>query len=330
MEPVMLVEVLDEHGNTHQRLRVATPGMQCRIGRSLACDIALDDAHAAPMHVLLTLQADGRVHVRDLETRNGTRVDGRRINVQHGRVMDGGELRVGRTRIRVRTAGEPLAPERLFRRDLLQRHRSAFATGSVALCLAFAALMAWARYPENAAQNMLLAVLLAIALLAIWAGAWALVSRLSVGAWQLRIHLALAATCLALWAWGYWLQALAAFALQWRWLGSFMIALAGLVGFIAAWRHLRYATRMRRAAAMSLALLAPLLGGGLWWLVDLQLDPRTVNRVQLGARIQPAALRLAPSVDLADYLTDAATLKREANRNRQQSLLEAPILDEED
>jgi hypothetical protein len=67
-----------------------------------------------------------------------------------------------------------------------------------------------------------------------------------------------------------------------------------------------------------------------WWLVDLQLDPRTVNRVELGARVYPPALRLAPSVDLTDYLTDVADLKRDANRNRQASLIDAPILDEED
>jgi hypothetical protein len=41
-------------------------------------------------------------------------------------------------------------------------------------------------------------------------------------------------------------------------------------------------------------------------------------------------VRVSPSLDLTDYLADAAELKREANRNRQQSLLAAPILDEED
>jgi hypothetical protein len=35
-------------------------------------------------------------------------------------------------------------------------------------------------------------------------------------------------------------------------------------------------------------------------------------------------------VDLNDYLTDVASLKRDASRNRQQSLLENPVLDAED
>jgi hypothetical protein len=146
----------------------------------------------------------------------------------------------------------------------------------------------------------------------------------------LRIHLALAALCVALWGWGFWFYTLAAFALQWRWLGPATVALAAAVAFLAAWRHLRYATHFRRPAAMALALLAPLLGGGLWWLVDLQVDPRTVNRIEQGARIQPPSVRIVASEDLGDFLTDASELKREANRNRQRSLLAAPILDEED
>jgi hypothetical protein len=200
---------------------------------------------------------------------------------------------------------------------------------ALALCLLFAAFMAWARAPEQLAQGVLVAVLLALAVLAIWTAAWALVSRLTVGAWLVRIHLALAALSVALWGWGYWLYTLIAFALQWRWLGPVMAVLAGVVAFLAAWRHVRYATHFHRPAALALALLAPLLGGGLWWLVDLQIDPRTVNRVDQGARIHPPSVRVVASEDLGDYLTDSADLKRDANRNRQRSLLAAPILDEE-
>jgi hypothetical protein len=39
-------------------------------------------------------------------------------------------------------------------------------------------------------------------------------------------------------------------------------------------------------------------------------------------------VRVAPSMELGDYLSDVASLKREASRNRQQSLLAAPVLDE--
>lgn len=324
----MLVEVMDDHGNVHQRQRFTGVGARCRLGRSLACDMPVDDAFAAPEHATLTLQPDGRVLVQDLGTRNGTRLGGRRIDVAHGVTTAGGELWIGRTRVRVRTGQEQLVPERLFRRDLLQRHRTLVAVTGVALCMLFAAFMAWMRASGQVAQGIVFAMLVALAALAIWAGTWALVSRLSAGAWQLRIHLAIAAACLALWGWGYWLYTLAAFAFQWRWLGPFAVVLAGLVSFAASWRHLHYATRLRRAVVLPLAVLVPLLSGGLWWLIDLQVDPRTVNRVVQGPRVLPPGVRVAPSVELNDYLADVTELKREASRNRQLSLLDSPILDE--
>lgn len=328
MDAMMLVEVLDVHGHTQQRQRVGSAGGQCRIGRSLTCDMIIDDGFAAPEHTLLTLQGDGRVLVQDLGSRNGTRIDGRLVDRNDGQVIAGGELRIGKTRVRVRTANEaPLEPERPFRRDPLRRHRTLLAVAGLLLCLAFAAFLQWTWAPERLAQQVLIAELLVVAGLAVWVGAWSLVSRLTVGAWQVRIHLAIAASCVALWVWGYWLYTVAAFALQWRWLGPFMVGLGALVALAAAYLHLRNATQFARLASLSLALLAPLFCGGVFWLVDLQIDPRTVNRVEHGARIFPPSLRLAPSMNPGDYLSDAEALKREANRNRQQSLLEAPVLD---
>lgn len=330
MEPVMLVEVLDDHGHVRQMLRVEGAGARCRIGRGLACDVILEDPFAAAEHALLTLGQDGRVHLQDLATRNGVRVDGRLIDPRDGRILASGELRIGRTRVRLRTGETPLAPERPFRRDLLRRHRTALAATGLLLCCAFAAFLQWTLAPEHLAPRVLIAVLVALAVLAIWTGTWSLVSRLSVGAWRVRIHLAIAAICVGLWAWGYWLYGLAAFALQWHWLGPFMAMLAAAVALVATWLHLHHATYLRRVVSLPLAVLTAVLCCGVWWLIELQVDPRTVNRVQLGKRIYPPSLRLAPSMDAGDYFTDVAGLKRDANHNRQQSLLENPILDVED
>jgi hypothetical protein len=327
MEAVMLVEVLDDHGRVHARHRVAGSGARCCIGRGIACDVVVDDPFVAAEHVQLELQQDGRVHVRDLGSRNGTLLDGRRVSVDAGSTVQAGELLIGHTRLRVRTGRAPLAAERPLRRDFLLRNRTLLAVAGLALCFAFAAFQQWTYAPERLAQRVLIAVLAVMVALAPWIGAWSLVSRLATGAWRVRIHLAIAACCVALWLWGYWLHSLLAFAFQWRWLAPVMVAMAGVIAFGAAWLHLRQATTFRHLAAMLLALLAPLVGGGAWWLVDLQLDPRTVNRMENGPRVFPPSLRVAPSMDLADYLNDVAKLKREANIGRQQSLLESPVLD---
>jgi len=330
MDAVMLLEVLDDHGNVQSRLRVAGAGGSCRIGRSLSCELCIDDPYAAAAHAQLTLQSDGQVLVQDLGSRNGTRHDGLLVDPAAGRVISGGELLVGRTRVRVRTLDEPVPAERPFRRDLLRRHRTELAVAGSLLCFAFAAFTQWILTPERLAQRVLIAELLALAVLSLWAGAWSLVSRLTVGAWKVRIHVAIAAICIGLWVWGWWLYTVAAFALQWRWIGLLAAILAAAVAVAAAYLHLRNATHFHRVASLLLATAAALICGGIWWLVDLQVDPRTVNRVPLGAPVQPAALRLAPSMDPADYLTDLMALKRDANRLRQESLLDTPILDAED
>ncbi len=226
MEAVMLVEVLDDHQHVQLRQRISGAGGQCRIGRSLHCDVAIDDPFVAPEHVLLTLQEDGRVQVQDLGSRNGTRLDGQRIAAESGALVASGELWIGRTHVRLRTANAPLEAERLFRRDVLHRHRSLLAACGLLLCFAFAAFLQWTYAPEQFAQRLVVAELVAVAALALWVSAWSLVSRLTVGAWQVRIQIAIAAACLGIWAWGYWLYSLAAFALQWQWLIFIAIALA--------------------------------------------------------------------------------------------------------
>lgn len=327
MDPVMLVEVLDVHGHVQIRQRVAGAGGQCHIGRSLRCDVTIDDPYLAAEHTRLTLQQDGRVLVQDLNTRNGTRVDGQLIDAQTGRLIVQGELQIGRTHVRVRTGEARLAEERPFRRDPLRRYRTLLALVGLLACFTFAAFLQWTYAPEQLAERILIAELIVVAVLSLWIAAWCLVSRLTAGAWQVRIHLAIAACCMGLWAWGYWLYTVAAFAVQWRWVGPFAVFLAALVALAAAYLHLRNATHLRPVISLLLALLVPPLLGGVWWVVDQQMDPRTVNRMETGPEIYPPYLRLAPSTDVSDYLSDTAALKREANRNRQQSLLENPVLD---
>jgi hypothetical protein len=328
MDPVALVDVYDQHGRVQQRLRLAGAGSQCSIGRSLDCDIVIDDPYSAGRHALLVLQEDGRLLVRDLGTRNGTRVEGRSLPAGGEAVVSAGELRLGRTVVRVRVHELQLPPERAFRRDLLRRHRTLFASAGFLLCLAFAVLSQWLAAPGGAAPRMMIAVLVTVAVLGVWVGFWSLVSRLGIGAWQIRIHLSIAAIFVALCAWGYALLQVLSYMLQWPGLTVAFVLAGALLALATAWLHLRNATTYSQAAALALGALAPLLLGGVLWLVDLQLHPRTVNRIEAGPDVYPSLLRLAPTTDLADYLSDAEALQRAANRNRQASLLETPLIDD--
>ena len=149
MEAVMLVEELGTHGHPVLRQRFAGAGAECRIGRDLDSDFVVDDEHAAPQHALLTLLEDGRVNVRDLGTRNGTRVDGRRVPAEGGANIEQGELIVGRTRLHVRTRHTPIGQERVFRRDFVRRHRTPLAAAGVAACVGYAAFHQWLDAPAS-------------------------------------------------------------------------------------------------------------------------------------------------------------------------------------
>jgi hypothetical protein len=322
VDALMLIEGIDAHGHVQSRLRIAGAGSRCRIGRDLRADFVIDDEHAAAAHTELELREDGRVRVRDLGTRNGTRLDGERIPVDAGVVIEQGELLVGRTRLRVRTLHAALPPEKPFRRDALLGHRTALAVGGTATCVGYAVFRQWLEAPVSLATAAATVVLLTLAGLALWTGLWATASKLNHGAWQVRVHLAIAACGAGLCSWLWWLAEIAAFATQWRWLGAAVAAIITTAVLVALYLHLRKATPFPPRAAVALATSGTIALAGAAWLLELRTDVRDVNRVVPGPAIQPAAMRVAPSRDLADYLTEVDALRRDASRLRQESLLE--------
>src|SRR4029453_9835347 len=85
----------------------------CTVGRSVTCDVVLDDPFVAAVHARISVDAEGRVTVTDLESINGLEIAGQRRHGGEPAELDGGGMfRVGHTRLRVRTAREVVAPER--------------------------------------------------------------------------------------------------------------------------------------------------------------------------------------------------------------------------
>jgi hypothetical protein len=68
------------------------------IGRERTCELALGDAEVSRRHARLETQ-DGRVFLRDLRSKNGTYLNGRRIDDAVIEVREGDEIDVGATRL---------------------------------------------------------------------------------------------------------------------------------------------------------------------------------------------------------------------------------------
>ncbi len=67
------------------------------LGKGASCDVSLKDAQASERHAVLVIR-DGRATVEDLDSRHGTRLDGKAVS--DTRVLpDGGRLAIGSTEL---------------------------------------------------------------------------------------------------------------------------------------------------------------------------------------------------------------------------------------
>lgn len=82
-------------------------GGPVNIGRSADADVPLDDPDVSRLHCAVTLDPDGRVSVTDLDSTNGTVLDGTRVHTRPVRFAPGALLRIGESALRLAPAGGP-------------------------------------------------------------------------------------------------------------------------------------------------------------------------------------------------------------------------------
>ncbi len=73
------------------------PGGMKTVGRATGADFIVDAPLISRVHCRLTALPDGGLEVRDLESTNGTFINGKRV--QAGRLASGDRLRVGRVEL---------------------------------------------------------------------------------------------------------------------------------------------------------------------------------------------------------------------------------------
>ncbi|MFG2993108.1 FHA domain-containing protein [Streptomyces sp. NPDC048257] len=83
---------------------------QIRVGRSSDADVPLDDPDVSRLHCAVTVIRDGRVAVADLDSTNGTTLDGAPVGAQPVALPPGALLRVGESALRLAPAGAPTLP----------------------------------------------------------------------------------------------------------------------------------------------------------------------------------------------------------------------------
>ena len=90
-----ILRTVDE--NEPERTFRILPGGMKTVGRATGADFIVDAPLISRVHCRLTALPDGGLEVRDLESTNGTFINGERI--QTGRLAPGGRLGVGRVEL---------------------------------------------------------------------------------------------------------------------------------------------------------------------------------------------------------------------------------------
>lgn len=317
----IVVEVLDTHGRVSARERFAvgdTGKRRIVVGRSVAADVIVDDPHVAAAHVAIDVDGDGRVVLTDLGSRNGFIVDAHRHRGLAGHPLAHGEFKIGRTRLRVRTGRETLAPERAdHEMDLsLMRNVSRVALVCALLWLAMVVYVTWLDAPRDMPTALAGALSVALALAAVWVSIWAVLGRMLQGEWRWLTHGAIffgvsglvfvLDTLLDI---GWFAAGLS----QGQWRETLLITL-GLA--LVLYLHLTNVSALKRRTALLFAALLPALMVGTATWVQARNQARDVNYIGVREKLYPPMFRLRAGIGVEEYFTNAAELKVVADRKR--------------
>ena len=309
MPTLALLEAFDRHGALLARAPVTR--WPITVGRSLECDLVLDDPHVAPTHLRIDRAADAprTVSVEVQHTLNGVLLQRKHLSSgERFDWSDGAPLEIGRTRIALRLADAPIAPEQPLPRFPWRTLAATMAL--LALMLAAALGAEWLKADDaskffKSLPGTLFGLTLAMGG---WAGLWAIANKVFDGHLQFWRHMRIACT-LYLGAEAVALAAnLGAFALSWEALSRFgfvpitMVTAAGIYAHLAAVLP-RRRTGLAWTVGTVLALGIPAWLGAQW------LNHSRLSNELYMSSLFPPSLRVAPAVPVPQFMQEAGALR---------------------
>jgi hypothetical protein len=307
---VIWVEILGRHREVVARQRCDGP--EVRIGRAYDNDVVLDDPFVAPRHLRVFRDEDGRLVAEDAGSAGGVFVDGGGREARA--VVDGDRaLRLGRTLVRIRDAGHPVAPERIDRPVPRAWPRAAVLAAAVS---GLELLSAWlSETAEFKATHYVLPLAALAALVLAWTTGWAILCRIFSGQARFERHLAIALVALLVLSVFQDVVDFSAFAFSWRFVADWSyVAVWGLIAATCLF-HLREIapTRLKLKATIVFGLGAAVAAAQ--GLAKSELKP-LVGRQSYLRDLKPPFVRVVPPQDDARFFTDADALKSKLDRAR--------------
>ena len=333
----LILELLHPDGTRSRRRLDGSPMV---LGRALSSDIVLDDPYVDGRHARIEPDASGALAIEDLASVNGV-IAGAAGRQQRLLLHPGTELRIGRTVLRIRdedepvppalvdapavrthsparrlaAAGRPVGDERWMARIVRWTEHSHGRLVISGAAVVSVALYAWqSSYDRSTASDVLAGTLVFVFMAAMWAGIWAIASRVATQRFNFVGHLAIVSAIT--------IAGMATIIAD-EWYSFFVpqSAMSGIVtGFVAlallsamiAW-HLSLSSRMSRdhrwraGILVSVTLVAI---GGLFALVE---DETFTDVPSFPGVVKPVGAGWLPTSSVEDFGAVIADLKEEVD-----------------
>ena len=313
---MMWVEVLSRHRDIAARFRI--DAAEARIGRGYDNDVIIDDPYVAAQHLRVFRDEAGQLVAEDLGSTNGTFLDGGRTRLARV-VVDGRHpIRIGKTYLRVRESHHEVERERMAapERPTLPVAAVAVLGGSL---LGLSAIQIWlAQTTELRASNYLAPLLGIVAMVLVWAGIWALLSRIFSGSSHLLRNLLITLAGGLAFSLYYELARLLAFSWTWSAASTYQYVATWSILAAVCFLHLREVgrTRLKLKAAIVVGLLVVAVAFQTLQRSEAFSDDGRQYRAQ---QLMPPALRAVQLTEHNVFFGEIANLKTRLDSDRLQA-----------
>lgn len=310
------VEVLSRSHIVLARHRCAGP--EVRIGRGYDNDVVVDDPYVDARHVRIVRDEANALVAEDLGSVNGLYTDRSTGRVERLVVDSNGLIGIGRTYLRIREAGDEVAPARVAQAQALS---VPVLVALGAATLGAEALSLWLGETGEPKPSDYLGPLLALCgVVLAWTGGWAILARVFTGHAGLERTLTIGLWAALLFVLGAETAGIAAFALSWSALATYSYAGAWVLLAVVSFLQLREISPSRPwrkgGALAALAVFAV----AIQTLVQFEMQSDSAQRFSTEQsderRHTLPAFRLVPLQNEASFFAGAAQLKARLDEDR--------------